>query len=144
MGVQWSQWYCFDTDALSFIIGGRMAHYPIYASWLQKLPAKLQATTATVVGELYAGAHRSQRRDQLCLAIGQVLQRLTVFDYSAAVAVNYGKLRAQLELAGTRVADNDLQIAATALHHGATLVTGNVRHYARIPGLDLHAVRPQR
>lgn len=39
---------------------------------------------------------------------------------------------------GERLADADLQIAATAIYHDLELVTGNVRHFARVPGLRLH------
>jgi predicted nucleic acid-binding protein len=35
------------------------------------------------------------------------------------------------------LADADLQIAATAIHHALVLVTGNRRHFGRIPGLEL-------
>ena len=31
-----------------------------------------------------------------------------------------------------------LQIAATAIHHGLELVTGNLRHFQRIPELRIH------
>ena len=34
-----------------------------------------------------------------------------------------------------KLLDADLFIAAIALSHGATLVTGNHKHYERIPGL---------
>jgi tRNA(fMet)-specific endonuclease VapC len=37
-----------------------------------------------------------------------------------------------------RRAAMDLRIAAIALLHDATLVTGNVRHFERIPGLDVY------
>ena len=30
-----------------------------------------------------------------------------------------------------------VQIAATALQHGLALVTGNLRHFERIPGLEI-------
>jgi len=33
--------------------------------------------------------------------------------------------------------DADVLIAATALHHGRTLVTGNTMHFAWVPGLQL-------
>jgi len=36
------------------------------------------------------------------------------------------------------VQDPDLLIAATALTHGLTLVTRNVRHFQRVPDLDLY------
>jgi tRNA(fMet)-specific endonuclease VapC len=49
----------------------------------------------------------------------------------------YGRLRSDLERKGTPLADPDLRIAATALAHTATLITGNVRHCGRIPGLSV-------
>ncbi|MBZ5637791.1 MAG: hypothetical protein LAO51_03430 [Acidobacteriia bacterium] len=41
---------------------------------------------------------------------------------------------------GQPLADADLAIAATALYHGLDLVTGNVRHYGRIPGLRIEPI----
>jgi tRNA(fMet)-specific endonuclease VapC len=38
------------------------------------------------------------------------------------------------------LADADLQIAATALIHDLELVTGNVKHFKRVPGLRLSPV----
>lgn len=40
-----------------------------------------------------------------------------------------------LERQGNRVADADLFIASIALAQRATLITGNLRHYERIPDL---------
>lgn len=47
----------------------------------------------------------------------------------------FGEVKARLATAGQPVADADLFIAAITLSRGATLVTGNRRHYERIPGL---------
>ena len=41
-----------------------------------------------------------------------------------------------LESAGTPIGPHDTLIAATALRHQATLVTRNVREFARVPGLQ--------
>ena len=41
---------------------------------------------------------------------------------------------------GRPLADADLQIAATALHHGLRLVTGNLKHFRRVPGLAVEPV----
>jgi tRNA(fMet)-specific endonuclease VapC len=38
------------------------------------------------------------------------------------------------------LADADLQIAATALRHELELVTGNPRHFQRVPGLKVNPV----
>ncbi|MGH8603243.1 MAG: hypothetical protein ACREXR_10860 [Gammaproteobacteria bacterium] len=45
-------------------------------------------------------------------------------------AERFGQLKAKLELA-----DLDLLIAAITLTHGATLITGNLKHYQRIETL---------
>jgi len=42
---------------------------------------------------------------------------------------------ASLYQTGQLIGDADLLIAATALYHGLALVTGNVAHFSRIPGL---------
>ena len=63
-----------------------------------------------------------------------------VLTHDLPAARLYGSIRARLELAGKRLADADLQIAATALRHELELVTGNVRHFQRVPGLKVNAV----
>jgi len=47
----------------------------------------------------------------------------------------FGRLKVVLERQGNRVADADLFIASIALAQRATLITGNLRHYERIPDL---------
>ncbi|MBS0642308.1 MAG: VapC toxin family PIN domain ribonuclease, partial [Proteobacteria bacterium] len=47
----------------------------------------------------------------------------------------YGQVRAQLEQAGTVIGGNDLLISAHALALGDTVVTDNMREFARIKGL---------
>ena len=49
----------------------------------------------------------------------------------------YARLRVDLERLGNRLDNMDMFIAATALEHHLTLVTGNTRHFARIPSLVL-------
>ena len=49
----------------------------------------------------------------------------------------YGEIRHSLEHAGQRVDQFDLLIGATALHHGMTLVTSNLKHFLRIPGIEV-------
>ncbi len=52
----------------------------------------------------------------------------------------YGALQARLADAGQALADADLQIAATAVHHDLELVTGHLRHFRRITGLRICTV----
>lgn len=55
------------------------------------------------------------------------------FDDNAAR--HYGDLRAFLRRKGQQIGPNDLLIAATALAHGAILVTHNIAEFSRVPGL---------
>lgn len=43
----------------------------------------------------------------------------------------------QLRTTGQLIDEGDLMIAATALRHGATLVTRNTSHFQRVPNLTL-------
>lgn len=68
-------------------------------------------------------------------ALAQLLQPLQRLPFDAACAEQAAQIRAALEAAGQPIGAHDLLIAATALHHGAALVTRNVREFARVPGL---------
>src|SRR3989304_4401924 len=49
----------------------------------------------------------------------------------------YGEVRAELERRGTPIGDADLRIASIALDRDLTVVTGNVRHFEKVPGLPV-------
>jgi len=60
------------------------------------------------------------------------LEALEILPIDWAVGDLAGELYARLELAGTPIGRWVPLIAATALRHQLVLVTGNVRHYARV------------
>jgi tRNA(fMet)-specific endonuclease VapC len=93
------------------------------------------ATTWVTAAELFYGAARSARPEQNAALVVQLLHTLPVLEPDLASARLFGAIKATLAAEGQIVADADLFIAAIALTHNATLVTGNRRHYARIPGL---------
>lgn len=131
--------YLFDTDAVSELLKPRPA--TAYVRWLSELLRADQFTSAVVVGELYRGAYRSSARERHLRNIEErVLPTVTVLPYDVAVAKVYGRIRSELESRGQPLAEADLQIAATALHHDLTLVTGNLRHFERVPNLEISPV----
>ena len=128
--------YLFDTDAISELLKPRPSSG--YVRWLAAVGREEQFTSAVVVGELYKGAFRSSAVARHLENIEErVLPAVTVLSYDVAAARVYGQVRAQMEIAGRPLADGDLQIAATALLHGLELVTGNVKHFRRVPGLRI-------
>jgi len=83
-------------------------------------------------GEEVKRCGRGKRGDE------RLLPNITVLPYDVAVARVYGEVQVRLAELGESLADADLQIAATAIHHGLELVTGNLRHFDRVPGLRIH------
>jgi predicted nucleic acid-binding protein len=131
--------YLFDTDAISELLRPRPLQ--AYVEWLSTIPREDQYTSAVTVGELYKGAFRSRRKEHHLTNIDErVLPAVTVLPYDIATARVFGEIRAKLEEAGTILADADLQIAATAIHHDLELVTGNLRHFERIPNLRINRI----
>jgi tRNA(fMet)-specific endonuclease VapC len=60
---------------------------------------------------------------------------VTLLPVDYEVAYRFGALRAVLLDRGQSPMSSDLFIAATALVHGLTLVTHNVRHFSQVPQL---------
>ncbi len=92
------------------------------------------ATTWISASELAYGAGKSRAPEQNTTLVTEFLATLPVPGLDLRSALEFGRWKATLERAGMRVADADLMIAAVALAHGASVMTGNRRHYERIQG----------
>jgi len=126
--------YLFDTDVMSRAV--KAAPPKALIERLSRIPRALQFTTSINAAEIYYGACRTARRDELIRAFEEfVLSRLTVLPFDLESAPVFGRLKASLEKRGLSRSEPDLRIAAIALRHGLTIVTGNVRHFSDIPGL---------
>jgi tRNA(fMet)-specific endonuclease VapC len=127
--------YCFDTDVLSATMR-REPSLPLIRR-LAQIPPPEQFTTAITLGELLYGAARRDN-ERLSERVRELVHgALTILPFDAPAAQVYGPLRAQLEAEGERLDEPDLRIASIALSCELTLVTGNSRHFARVPGLDV-------
>jgi len=132
--------FLFDTDAISETLRPRPD--PDYLAWLGTVARDDQFASAVTVGELFFGAYRASAGGQhVAMIEDRVLPAVTVLPFDAAVAQVYGRIAATLADQGTPLADADLQIAATALHHDLELVSGNHRHFGRVTGLRLRPLR---
>jgi predicted nucleic acid-binding protein len=130
--------FLFDTDAVSEALKRRPQ--PAYVEWLATVPRDEQYASAVTIGEMYRGAFRTHDGRHLVNIEERVLTTITVLPYDTAVARVYGDLHAQLAASNSLIADADLQIAATAVNHGLTLVTANLKHFARVPGLVVERI----
>jgi tRNA(fMet)-specific endonuclease VapC len=69
-------------------------------------------------------------------ALTQLLRPMRILPFDSECAAQAARIRCALEADGTPIGPHDTLIAATALRHQATLVTRNVREFARVPGLE--------
>lgn len=80
---------------------------------------------------------KSRQPGQNQQALEQFLLPLSIIPFDAEDALVYGRVRALLEAQGQPIGAIDTLLAAQALRHTFTLVTNNVREFARVPGLSL-------
>lgn len=123
--------YLLDTDTVIAMLRGE------YGVQERVLAAGLDSCgiSEITLAELYTGAFKSGIEKDY----GQADFAATFFRiYPIGEALKtYAQLRADLERRGERLDNMDLFIASTALEHQLVLVTGNGRHFARIPDLVL-------
>lgn len=137
--------YLLDTDTLVHVIRGlkagggpatRRAHRIVAACQSAQARGDDIAVSAITLSELEYGARRSGRYEREISAVQKLLTPFTLYDYDAVgCSVHYGEIRRELEVNGTPIGQMDLLIAAHALALQATLISANVRHFRRVPGL---------
>jgi predicted nucleic acid-binding protein len=127
--------YLLDTDILSNLLKPVPSTRLIVR--LSSVPPEQQFTSSITLGELVYGAYRQRTRTGVLLEQidRTLLPNLAILPFEDAAARRYGEVRAELERRGTPLDDADLRIAAIALSRGLTVITGNVRHFQRVPGL---------
>jgi tRNA(fMet)-specific endonuclease VapC len=99
--------------------------------------AFLSVVTAS---ELLHGVHRATQPDvraRRSAFVEGILERFPLLSVDLACARAHAQLWAELCQAGKLIGPHDLWLAATCVAHGLTIVTANVREFARVPGLDL-------
>ncbi len=120
-----------DTNVLSELIRDPRG---ALASRVAAEPRGTLCTSIIVVCALCFGAHR-KASPVLTGRVDQLLERLNVMSLDADGDRHFAEIRAALERAGTPIGSHDLFIAAHARCLDLSLVTRNVREFARVPGL---------
>ena len=130
--------FLIDTDVVSALRKRR--RHPEIARWVEAQRSADLYLSVVTVGEIERGIERQQRRDPVhAHALADWLDRLIALYDDRILAVDlstarrWGRLSHLIGHEGA-----DLLIAATALEHGLTVVTRNVRHFETtgVPVLD--------
>ena len=136
--------FLVDTDVLSLL--RRPERSPRIDRWMTGQRTADLYMSVVSVAEIERGITRQRDRDPafaglLATWLDTVLSLYgnRILPVDASTARRWGRLSGDLGHAGT-----DLLIAATAIEHGLTVVTRNVRHFepTGVPVLDPSAPRP--
>ncbi len=104
------------------------------------------ATVEPVIAEVEYGIQRlpegSRRRRLLADEKQRLLEAIRVLSWRPNASVLFGEMKAHLENAGTPVDDFEILIAAIAHSHGAEIITANLAHFLRIPGITARHWEP--
>ncbi|MFQ5740270.1 MAG: type II toxin-antitoxin system VapC family toxin [Acidobacteriota bacterium] len=90
--------------------------------------------------ELLHGVHRAVQpevRTKRSAFVEAILERFPLLPVDVATARAHARVWAELAAAGQMIGAHDLWLAATCIAHGLTVVTANVREFARVPGLEV-------
>lgn len=111
---------------------------PILAERLERANKADVSVPQPVFAEIAYGLERlprSKRRETLKHRFQLILSELARCPWSDEVSAQFGTVKAALERKGERIEDFDVAIAAHALAIGAVLVSANLSHLTRVPGL---------
>ena len=93
------------------------------------------STTVISLCELYAGAYGSREPQKELLKVQELLSHFTVLNLDAEGAQRYGELVNEAKVRREPIGDFDLIVASIALNHAQAIVTRNIKHFSRVPGL---------
>jgi len=132
----------FFVDTSIFVDCLRKEVIPSSINFLERLGDEYSGYTSSItVAELSVGAYLSKSPDALERTL-ELLNIVEVIDLDSRIAIDAGKIYADLIRSGKRIELNDCLIAATALSLGINrVVTRNKKHFFRIK--DIEAVTPE-
>lgn len=94
------------------------------------------AISEITLAELIFGVYRSNRIAQNRTVVDEFAKHITIIPISGVMDI-YGQEKARLLSRGQPISDFDLFIGATAITHGLTVITRNVREFQRIQNLNI-------
>jgi tRNA(fMet)-specific endonuclease VapC len=126
--------YLVDSDWLIDAATGRARAQQILA----RLSDEELAVSIVGVAEVYEGAFGTPGPLLALTGLRDFLADFVIVPLTDPIVERFAQLRAALRRQGQMIPDMDLLIAATALEENLTLLTRNMRHFARIPELRIY------
>jgi tRNA(fMet)-specific endonuclease VapC len=101
------------------------------------------AIAAITASELLHGVHRAaeEHRGRRAAFVEAVIAAFPTLSFNLLVARAHARLWAGLASSGTEVGAHDRLVAATAMSAGWRVGAANIRHFNRIPGLEVTSLQ---
>jgi predicted nucleic acid-binding protein len=128
--------YLLDTSTIIDLIRKKNT----VIAFIQKHENDRFTTSSICVYELWSGVFRfkSKEQDFQKKQLTNLLESFAeIIPFSSEQAAIAGSLYADLSHKGALIDDIDILIAAACIESQTTLVTGNAKHFTRIPGLTV-------
>jgi len=128
--------YVLDTNVVSLLVKGD----PNVIGRLKAVSRADVCMPQPVVAEITYGIQRlsrSKRKDTLAHRFELLKSEIGRVAWSDEVSEAFGGIKSGLERKGVRIEDLDAAGAAHALAMGCVLVTANLKHMTRVPGLQV-------
>ena len=93
--------------------------------------------SSVTYAELVHGVEKSKAIEKNRVALALLLANIEIMNFDSLAAESYGKIRADLEKAGTPIGPLDMMIAGHAMALGYTVVTNNTKEFERVKGLKI-------
>jgi tRNA(fMet)-specific endonuclease VapC len=126
--------FLLDTNILSEII--RKKPNRNFIKKLEGVPSPAIFTAVICIMELRYGAMKRGNHPDFWRMIEQhILSKIRILDFSYNEAIKAGELIHQLHSLGQPIGMEDIMIGAIALCNDLTIISGNTKHFQKIPGL---------
>jgi tRNA(fMet)-specific endonuclease VapC len=121
----------------SICIGLLRGKAPAAALRLRTIPVTDIVICSVVLYELHLGTEKCNDPATEAARVAAFVAPFHSLPFNDGCAMECARIRAALEKAGFSIGPCDYQIAATAKHHGLTLVTHNMAEFQRVSGLNV-------
>lgn len=119
-----------DTDILSEVLKGRDPIMVSRADSYRAEHGRLTTSVITIV-EIVAGLQKSKHQQTL-QRFASTIHSIDVLPLEVNAGLLAGEIQGALEMIGRPIGRADPLIAAIAISHNLTLVTGNARHFQQL------------
>ncbi|MCK5077017.1 MAG: type II toxin-antitoxin system VapC family toxin [Calditrichia bacterium] len=125
--------YLIDTDIIIYSLKGNEKVKNKFEEF-RVIPKSISVIT---YGELVYGARKSSYIEKNMGLVHRISELFEIIPINKAVMETFGEIKAGIQRKGVSIDDMDLIIGCTALIHNYTLVTNNIKHFTKIPGVKI-------